>query len=547
MRGRAERSYFLYCPPKTREDTANTRAVYSGAGTRGEKILSLLSTKNKRAEDNSEYTLRVFGCGDARREATFFTVHQKQEKMQRIHAPCIRVWGRAERSYFLYCPPKTRDDAANTHSVYSGAGTRGEKLLSLLSTKNKRRCSEYTLRVFGCGDARREAAFFTVHQKQEISHTANTRSVYSGAGTRGDSSYFLYCPPKTREDAANTRSVYSGAGTRGEKLLSLLSTKNKRRYSEYTRRVFGCGARAERSYFLYCPPKTRDDAANTCAVYSGAGTRGEKLLSLLSTKNKRRYSEYTRRVFGCGDARREATFFTVHQKQEILTQRIHAPCIRVRGRAERSYFLYCPPKNKRRYGEYTLSLCIRVRGRAERSYFLYCPPKTREDEANTRSVYSGAGTRGEKLLSLLSTKNKRRYLAIHAPCIINNLLKGRAERSYFLYCLPIIALREDTGEYTLRVFGCGDARREATFFTVHQKQEKIQRIHAPCIRVRGRAERSYFLYCPPKTREDMANTRSVYSWVRGRAERSYFLYCPPKTREDTANTRAVYSGSGTRE
>ena len=85
--------------------------------------------------------------------------------IQRIHAPCIRVRGRAERSYFLYCPPKTRDDAANTRAVYSGAGTRGEKLLSLLSTKNKRRYSEYTFRVFGCGDARREATFFTVHQK----------------------------------------------------------------------------------------------------------------------------------------------------------------------------------------------------------------------------------------------------------------------------------------------------------------------------------------------------------------------------------------------
>merc|ERR1711969_327576 len=99
-----ERSYFLYCPPK-----------------------------NKRRY--SEYTLRVFGCGDARRGATFFTVHQKQEKIQRIHAPCIRVRGRAERSYFLYCPSKTREDTANTRAVYLGAGTRGEKLLSLLSTK----------------------------------------------------------------------------------------------------------------------------------------------------------------------------------------------------------------------------------------------------------------------------------------------------------------------------------------------------------------------------------------------------------------------------
>ena len=343
--------------------------MYSGAGTRGEKLLSLLSTKNKRRY--SEYKPRVFGCGDARREASFFTVHQKQEKIQRIQAPCIRVRGRAERSYsnFLYCPPKTREDTANTRTVYSGAGTRGEKLLSLLSTKNKRRYSEYTRRVFGCGDERREAAFFTVHQKQEKIQRIHAPCI----------------------------------------------------------RVRG---RAERSYFLYCPPKTREDTANTRAVCSGAGTSGEKLLSLLSTKNKRRYSEYTRRVFGCGDERREATFFTVHQKQEKI-QRIHAPC-------------------------------VRVRGRAEISYFLYCPPKTREDTANTRAVYSGAGTSGEKLLSLLSTKNKRRY-----------------------------------SEYTHRVFGCGDDRREATFFTVHQKQEKIQRIHAPCIRVRGRAERSYFLYCPP--------------------------------------------------
>ena len=129
----------------------------------------------------SEYTLRVFGCGDARREATFFTVHLKHEKIQRIHAPCIRVRGRAERSYFLYCPPKTQEDTANTRSVYSGAGTHGEKLLSLLSTKNKRRYSEYTLRV--------------------------------RVRERAERSYFLYCPPKTREDTANTRTVYSGSVT----------------------------------------------------------------------------------------------------------------------------------------------------------------------------------------------------------------------------------------------------------------------------------------------------------------------------------------------
>ena len=93
-----KRSYFIYCPPKTRDDRY------------------------------SEYTLRIFGCGDARREATLFAVHQKQENTQRIHAPCIRVRGRAEKSYFPYCLPKTRD-----------------------------RHSEYTPRVFGCGNARREA------------------------------------------------------------------------------------------------------------------------------------------------------------------------------------------------------------------------------------------------------------------------------------------------------------------------------------------------------------------------------------------------------
>ena len=154
--------------------------------------------------------------------------------MQRIHAPCIRVRGRAERSYFLYCPPKTREGH-----------------------------SEYTRRVFGCGDARREANFFTVHQKQE-----KIQRIHACSRARG---------------------------TRGR----------------------------EANFFTVHAP------------------------------------------FGCGDARREATFFTVHQKQEILMiQRIHAPC-------------------------------IRVRGRAERSYFLYCPPKTREETANTRSVYSGTGTRGE--------------------------------------------------------------------------------------------------------------------------------------------------------
>ena len=125
--GRAERSYFLYCPPKAPEETANTRSVYLGAGTREEKL-----------------------------PGTFFTVHKKHEKIQRIHASCIRVRGRAERSYFLYC-----------------------------TTKNKRRNSEYTLRVFGCGDVRREPTSFTA-QPQTREETANARSVYSDAGTRGE-------------------------------------------------------------------------------------------------------------------------------------------------------------------------------------------------------------------------------------------------------------------------------------------------------------------------------------------------------------------------
>ncbi len=107
----------VYCPPKTRDDTVNTRAVHSGAGS-------------------------VF---------QMFTVHQKLEKIQRIHAPCIRV-----RGHYFKC---------------------------LLSTKNKRRYNEYTRRVFGYGDI-----------------VLNVSNV-------------LYCPPKTRENTANTRAVYSGAGT----------------------------------------------------------------------------------------------------------------------------------------------------------------------------------------------------------------------------------------------------------------------------------------------------------------------------------------------
>ena len=328
--------------------------------------------------------------------------------------------------------------------------------------------------------------------------------------------------------------------------------------------------------------KTREDTANTRTVYSGAGTSGEKLLSLLSTKNKRRYSEYTHRVFGCGDARREATFFTVHQKQEKI-QRIHAPCIRVRGRAERSYFLYCPPKTRDLKIQRIHAPCIRVRGRAERSYFLYCPPKTREDTANTRTVYSGAGTRVSGGFALLyrsinsSLRNDYRGQAtlftvhqkqakvqrIHAPCIrvwgtrgekLLSLLSTKNRKGYSEYTrhvfdagtrgekiLSLLSTKNKRlcGEYTRRVFGCGDARRRAErsyflFNTVIPKQEKIQRIHAPCIRVLGRAERSYFLYCPPKTRDGAANTRCVFGCGDARREATFFsrLYCPPKKQEN---------------
>ena len=86
-------SNILYCGSRTRAGKGKIRVVWSGAGTGGEKLLCCVD---------------VFGCGDARREATFFTVHQ-----------------------------------------------------------NKRRYSEYTRRVFGYEDARREVTFFTVHQKRE--------------------------------------------------------------------------------------------------------------------------------------------------------------------------------------------------------------------------------------------------------------------------------------------------------------------------------------------------------------------------------------------
>ena len=62
-----------------------------------ELLKYFLSTKKEKLQ------LRVFECGDARREVTCFTVHQKQEKMQRIHThtPCIRVRGRAEGRIYI--------------------------------------------------------------------------------------------------------------------------------------------------------------------------------------------------------------------------------------------------------------------------------------------------------------------------------------------------------------------------------------------------------------------------------------------------------------
>ena len=155
-----------------------------------------------------------------------FTVHQKHERMRRIHACCIRVRGIILNVLNVYCSPKTREDAASTRTLYSGAG--------------------HCFKIF---------LMFTVHQKHELMLRIHARCIR----VRGHFFNVLnvYCPPKTRDDAANTRAVYSGAG------------------------------RAERSYFLYYPPKIRDGAANTRVVHSGARTRGEKLLSLLSTRNKR--------------------------------------------------------------------------------------------------------------------------------------------------------------------------------------------------------------------------------------------------------------------
>ena len=123
----------------------------------------------------------------------------------------------------------------------------------------------------------------------------------------------------------------------------------------------------------YYQQKNKPDSeytANTRAVYSDAGTRVLNVLnSLLSTKNKRRYSEYTRRVFGYGDARIEATCFTVHQKQEILkVQQIHASCIQYPGSRGHCFKLlsnvYCPPKTRDLKIQRIHAPCIRMRGRA---------------------------------------------------------------------------------------------------------------------------------------------------------------------------------------
>ena len=67
----------------------------------------------------------------------------------------------------------------------------------------------------------------------------------------------------------------------------VLSAKNKGRNREYTRVAFGCGDIVLNTSNVYCPPKTREETANTRTVYSGLGIRGEKLLSSLFTKNKR--------------------------------------------------------------------------------------------------------------------------------------------------------------------------------------------------------------------------------------------------------------------
>ena len=139
-------------------------------------------------------------------QATLFTVHQKQEKIQRIHAPCIRVWGRAERSYFLYCPPKTSEGTANTRSVYLGVGDARREATFFTIHKNKRKYREYTRRVFGFGNARREA-FFTVHQKQEKIYTANTRAVYAGAERVGRS-YFLLITVHQKQEILKTQRIH---------------------------------------------------------------------------------------------------------------------------------------------------------------------------------------------------------------------------------------------------------------------------------------------------------------------------------------------------
>ena len=150
----------------------------------------------------SEYMRRVFGFGDPRRETKNRRIlslpsTKNKNKIQRLHdvVPCIRVRGRCFKCFKC-----------------------------LLSTKNTRRHSEYTHRVFG--DARRRS-----HQKQK-KITAKTEECF-------------YCPPK-----------------------------NRRWYSEYRRRVVGFG---DVVLNVYCPPKT--------FVFS-CGDRSSKCFKcLLSIKN----------------------------------------------------------------------------------------------------------------------------------------------------------------------------------------------------------------------------------------------------------------------
>ena len=161
--------------------------------------------------------------------------------MRRMHARCILVRGRSFKCFkcFNYCPPKTSEDALNTRAVYSIP------------------VQDVVLNVF-----------------------------------------YVYCPPKQAKLQGMHSSCIRVRGRCFKCFKCLLSTKNTRRYSECTRRVFGCGDVVLNILNVYCPPKTSDDAANTRAVYSGAGTLFK--------------------------------MFTVHQKIAMMRQ-IHAPCIRVRG------------------------------------------------------------------------------------------------------------------------------------------------------------------------------------------------------------------------